>query len=57
MKKYGMFLKNGKDLIHITHQETLHQPKQYFAEVKKMLVEDFIKIFVVTEIKTRNFHN
>jgi len=57
MKKYGMFLKNGKDLIHTTHQEDLYQAKQYFAEIKKMSIEDFIKIFVVTEVKTRNFHN
>jgi len=57
MIKYGMYLKNEIDLIHLTQQETIKKAKQYFAEVKKMLVEDFIKIFVVTEIKTRNFHN
>jgi len=57
MKKYGMFIQNGKDLIHITHQNTLKEAKQYFADIKKMPIEDFIKIFVVTEIKTRNFHN
>jgi len=57
MKKYGMFLKNGKDLIHITHQGDIHQAKQYFAGVKQMPVEEFNKIFIVTEIKKRNFHN
>jgi len=57
MKKYGMFIQNGKDLIHITHQNTLKEAKQYFADIKKMPIEDFIKIFVVTEIKTRNFYN
>jgi hypothetical protein len=57
MKKYGMFLKNGKDVIHLTQQDTLSEAKQYFAGVKQMPVKDFNKIFVVTEIKTRNFHN
>ena len=57
MKKYGMFIQNGKDLIHITHQNTLKEAKQYFADIKKMPIEDLKKIFVVTEIKTRNFHN
>ena len=51
MKKYGMFIKNGKDLIHITHKDTLKEAKQYFASIKKMSVEEFNKIFIVTEIK------
>ena len=51
MIKYGMFLKNGKDLIHSTQQETLKQAIKYFADIKKMSVKDFNKIFLVTEIK------
>ena len=53
MIKYGMFLKNGKDLIHLTHQETLKEATQYFADVKQMPVEKFKNIFIVTEIKNR----
>ena len=51
MNRYGMYLKNGRDLIHLTQQETIKQAKQYFAEVKKMPLEEFNKIFIVTEIK------
>jgi hypothetical protein len=51
MTNYGMFLKNGKDLIHLTQQETLKQAIKYFADIKKMSVKDFSKIFLVTEIK------
>jgi|TARA_B100001094_G_C17471414_1_gene457518 hypothetical protein len=50
MKKYGMFIQNGKDLIHITHQNTLKEAKQYFAKVKQMSIKEFNKIFIVTEI-------
>jgi hypothetical protein len=53
MKKYGMFLKNGKDVIHLTQQDTLAEAKQYFAGVKQMSVEEFNKIFIVTEIKNK----
>ncbi len=51
MKKYGMFIQNGKDLIHITHKDTLQEAKQYFAKIKQMPVEEFNKIFIVIEIK------
>ena len=54
MKKYGMFIQNGKDLIHITHQNTLKEAKQYFADIKQIPVEEFNKIFIVTEIKNQN---
>tara|TARA_R110000823_G_scaffold140964_1_gene270880 strand:- start:5 stop:181 length:177 start_codon:yes stop_codon:yes gene_type:complete len=53
MTKYGMFLKNGKDIIHSTQQETLAEAKQYFADIKQMAKEDFNKIFIVTEIKNK----
>ena len=51
IRHYGMYLKNGIDLIHLTHQETIKKAKQYFAEVKKMPLEEFNKIFTVKEIK------
>jgi len=51
MKKYGMFIQNGKDLIYITHKDTLKEAKQYFAGIKQMPIEDFNKLFIVTEIK------
>ena len=51
MIRYGMFLKNGKDLIHLTQQETLEKATEYFAGVKQMPVEEFKKIFIVTEVK------
>ena len=54
MIRYGMYLKNGKDLIHLTQQETSDKAKQYFAEVKKMPLEEFNKIFIVKEIKEKN---
>jgi len=51
MKKYGMFIQNGKDLIHLTHQNTIKEAKQYFADIKQMPIDKFNKIFIVTEIK------
>ena len=51
LNRYGMYLKNGKDLIHLTQQETIKKAKQYFAEVKKMPLEEFNKIFIVLEVK------
>ena len=51
MNRYGMYLKNGKDLIQLTQQETSNKAKQYFAEVKKMPIEEFNKIFTVKKIK------
>ena len=47
MKKYGMFLKNEKDLIHITNQNSIKQATKFFAEVKKMPILEFNKIFIV----------
>ena len=51
MNKYGMYLKNGIDVIHLTQQETIKQAKQFFAGVKKMPLKEFNKIFIVKEIK------
>lgn len=46
-----MFLKNGKDIIHSTQQDTLKKAINYFAGIKQMPVDNFTKIFIVTEIK------
>tara|TARA_B100000424_G_scaffold106598_1_gene80227 strand:+ start:302 stop:472 length:171 start_codon:yes stop_codon:yes gene_type:complete len=54
MKRYGMQVKNGKDIIHLTQQETIELAKQYFAKVKKMPLKEFNKIFIVTEIKNND---
>ena len=51
MNRYGMYLKNGIDLIHLTQQDTLKQAKQYFAKVKKIPLKEFNKIFTVKELK------
>ena len=51
LNRYGMYLKNGRDLIHLTQQETIKEAKQYFASIKKIPIEDFNKIFIVKEIK------
>ena len=45
LNRYGMYLKNGEDLIHLTQEETIDKAKQYFAEEKKMPLEEFNKIF------------
>jgi len=51
MNEYAMALKNGKDIIHKTNQETLEEAKQYFAGVKQMPIIEFNKLFVVIKIK------
>ena len=51
MIKYGMCLKSGLDIIHLTYQQNKEQAKQYFAKVKQMPLKEFNKIFIVKEIK------
>ena len=51
MNRYGMYLKNGKDLIHLTQQQDKEKAKQYFAEIKKIPIKKFNKIFIIKEIK------
>ena len=50
MIKYGMFLKNGKDLIHLTQQENYELALEYFAKLKQLPLKEFNKIFIITEI-------
>ena len=51
MNRYGMYLKNGIDLIHLTQQETIKKAKQYIAEVKKMSVKQLKEIFIIKELE------
>ena len=51
MNRYGMYLTNGRDLIHSTQQLDKEKAKRYFAEVKKMPIEEFNKIFTVKKNK------
>ena len=51
MNKYGMFLRNGKDLINLTNQETKEEAIKFFAAVKKMPIIELLKLFVIKEIK------
>ena len=51
MNRYGMYLKSGKDLIHLTQQENTEQAIKFFADIKKLSVVEFNKIYTVKEIK------
>ena len=51
LKRYGMYLKKGKDLIHLTQQETKEQATTFFANIKKISIKEFNKIFIIKEIK------
>ena len=51
MNRYGMYLKNGRDLIHLTQQENTEQAIKFFAEIKKLPIKEFNKIYTVKEVK------
>ena len=51
MIRYGMFLKNGKDLINLTRQGTKDKAIKFFAEIKKLPIKEFNKIYTVKKIK------
>ena len=51
MIRYGMFLKDGKDLINLTRQGTKDKAINFFAEIKKLPIKEFNKIYIVKEIK------
>ena len=57
LNRYGMYLKNGEDLIHLTQEDTIDKAKQYFAKVKQMPLKKFNKIFTVKEIKNNGQQN
>ena len=51
---YIMSTQNGKEVINKTNQfTTIKEATIYFAGVKQMSVEEFNKIFIVTEIKNK----
>ena len=54
MNRYGMYHKNGRDLIHLTQQETIEQAIDYFLQLKKLPKKEFDKIFIVLQIETKN---
>ena len=51
LKRYGMYLRNEKDLIHLTQQETKEQAAAFFADIKKIPIKKFNKIFIIKAIK------
>ena len=57
INRYGMYLKNGKDLIHLTQQQTKEQAIKFFSEVKKLPVEKFNEIYTVKKIKNYDQQN
>ena len=54
MKKYGMFLRKGKDIVHTTQQGSIKEAVKYFAEIKKISVQELQKIFIIKEIINKN---
>ena len=57
MNKYGMYLQNGDDLIHLTHQENIERAIEFFANIKKMPIKNFNKIFIVKKEDFYEFIN
>ena len=51
MAEYAMVLKNGKDIIHKSNQQTLKEAVKYFAKIKQMPIKDFKEIFIVIKLK------
>ncbi len=57
INRYGMYLKNGRDLIHLTQQQTKEQAIKFFSEIKKLPVEKFNEIYTVKKIKNYDQQN
>ena len=51
MNRYGMFLKDGNDLINLTRQGTKDEAIKFFAEIKKLPIKKFNKIYTIKKIK------
>ena len=52
MSMYIMSTQNGKEVINKTNQfTTIKEATIYFAGVKQISVDEFNKLFIVTEIK------
>ncbi len=57
INRYGMYLKNGRDLIHLTQKQTKEQAIKFFSEIKKLPVEKFNEIYTVKKIKNYDQQN
>ena len=56
MVEYAMALKESKDsngIVFKTSKNSLDEAHEYFRQLKQMSVEEFNKIFIVTEIKNK----
>jgi hypothetical protein len=56
MAVYAMALKESKDsngIVFKTSKNSLDEAHEYFRQLKQMSVEDFNKIFIVTESKIK----
>ena len=53
MKRYRMYVKdsNRRDLIHLIQRRNKEEAVQYFAEIKRLPIQEFKKIFIVKEVK------
>ena len=52
MSVYAMYPKKGKEAINKTNEfTTIKEATIYFAGVKQISVDEFNKLFIVTEIK------
>jgi hypothetical protein len=51
MKKYKFCLKNNDEAISSIDAESKYVATETFAKIKRLSVEDFIKIYVVLPVK------
>ena len=53
--KFGFYRKNdpNKEIVMVQAAETMQQAVDFFAAMKGLSVEQFLKIFAVTNIKSR----
>jgi len=49
MTEYGLFTKNGSEVIARKSFSTLGEAYNWFAQLKKMPLDQFKKIFIVTK--------
>ena len=51
MAEYAMSLKEGNGLVFKTKSNSLEEATIYFAKLKQMKLEQFKKLFIITEVK------
>ena len=54
MAEYAMSLKEGNGLVFKTKASSLEEAKEYFRQLKQLPIDDFNKIFIISEIKHKN---